>query len=121
MPQSAFYYPVGKYRIVIEPGTASEVLSQTVVYPVPFAPDWCAGLVNVRGDIFPVLDMHHVLLGEAKVRRVFRYLLWLQHEAMAPVVVGCDDLPRQLEQTASRDNVQEGTGQDMPVWVERVW
>nr|HPQ97703.1 chemotaxis protein CheW [Thiolinea sp.] len=75
MTQAAFYYPVGAYRIVLASGVASEILSRTVVHPVPFAPDWCAGLVSVRGDLFPVLDIHRVLLGEGGARREFRYLL----------------------------------------------
>jgi len=120
MTQAAFYYPVGAYRIVLASGVASEILSRTVVHPVPFAPDWCAGLVSVRGDLFPVLDIHRVLLGEGGARREFRYLLWLQQPAMAPVVVGCDDLPRQLALPVPAGE-PEDAGQDTPVWVERVW
>lgn len=115
--QAAFFYKVGDYRILLEPGIRSEVLTLDTVYPVPYAPDWCVGLSNVRGDLCPVIDMHGVLFKQPRPKK--QYLLWLQHEAFAPVVVSCDELPKQINvpDTAT----QSGRIPGMPGWIQTVW
>ncbi|HPY40555.1 MAG TPA: chemotaxis protein CheW [Thiolinea sp.] len=115
--QSAFSYKVGDYRILLEAGVRSEVLTLDTVYPVPYSPDWCAGLANVRGDLCPVIDMHGVLFKQQRPTK--QYLLWLQHEAFAPVVVSCDELPKQI--TIPDEAAQSGRIPGMPGWIQTVW
>lgn len=117
MAQTAFSYKVGDYRILLEPGVRSEVLTLDTVYPVPYAPDWCAGLSNVRGDLCPVIDMHGVLFKQQRPKK--QYLLWLQHEAFTPVVVSCDELPKQI--SVPDESVQSGRIPGMPGWIQTVW
>lgn len=117
MGQTAFSYKVGDYRILLEAGMRSEVLTLDTVYPVPYAPDWCAGLANVRGDLCPVIDMHGVLFKQQRPKK--QYLLWLQHEAFAPVVVSCDELPKQVNVPETSE--QSGRIPGIPGWVQTIW
>ena len=117
MGQTAFSYKVGDYRILLEAGVRSEVLALDTVYPVPYAPDWCAGLSNVRGDLCSVIDMHGVLFKQQRPQK--QYLLWLQQEGFAPVVVSCDELPKQIQVPDEAE--QTGRIPGMPGWIQKVW
>lgn len=49
-------FRIGGMHFLIGPGTASEVLDQTAVYPLPNSPPWLMGLINLRGDLVPIFD-----------------------------------------------------------------
>lgn len=116
MEQTAFCYKTGDYHIVLEEGMRSELLTLDKIYPVPFSPDWCAGLAAVRGELFPVLDMHKVLFNQERPEQP--YLLCLRHEAFEPIIVGCDSLPTQAEiQSAETNEHIPG----LPGWIRRTW
>lgn len=115
MTQNVFCYRTGDYHIVLEEGIRSELLTLDKIYPVPFAPAWCIGLVSVRGELFPVVDMHHVLLNQSTTEHP--YLLWLKHEAFEPVVISCDSLPKQIEFPTERSERIPG----LPGWIRQAW
>ena len=120
MTQTAFCYKTGDYHIVLEAGIRSELLTSDSIYPVPFAPDWCIGLISARGELYPVLDMHKVLLNSERPDKTS--LLWLQHPEFAPIVVSCEGLPRQIELPASGD-IEEGGERlpGLPGWIRHTW
>ena len=115
--QAAFCYRTGDFQLVLEPAIRSEILSRDRTYPVPFAPQWCAGLVSVRGELYPVIDMHRVLLNRARPEK--QYLLWLQHEQFAPVAISCDALPKQVDLSAADEDSQRLPG--LPGWIRNSW
>lgn len=113
MEQTAFCYKTGDYHIVLEAGIRSEILALDQIYPVPFAPDWCVGLAGVRGELFPVLDMHKVLLNQNRPEQP--YLLWLKHEQFEPIIVGSDSLPVQVE--IKQSDSDGGRIPGLPGWI----
>lgn len=117
MEQTAFCYKTGDYHILLESSIRSEILTFDDVYPVPFAPDWCVGLAGVRGELFPVLDMHKVLLNLSRPAQP--YLLWLKHELFEPIIIGSDSLPIQVEMK----NTEHGDGHipGLPGWIRSAW
>ncbi len=117
MSQTAFCYKTGEYHIVLETGIRSELLTSDSIYPVPFAPDWCIGLISARGELHPVLDMHKVLLNDERPDKTT--LLWLQHPEFAPIVVSCEGLPRQIELPATEDRGERLPG--LPGWINQAW
>lgn len=117
MEQTAFCYKTGDYYIVLEAGISSELLTLDTIHPVPFSPEWCAGLASVRGELFPVLDMHRVLLNHKRPEQP--YLLCLRHEAFKPIIVGCDSLPVQVEVNNDDDKSEHIPG--LPGWIRHVW
>ncbi len=119
MEQSTFCYKTGDYYIVLEAGIRSEILALNRVHPVPFAPDWCVGLAGVRGELFPVLNMHKILLNRNRPEQP--YLLWLKHEQFEPVIIGSDSLPVQMKPTHSADHSDNDHERipGLPGWIHR--
>ncbi|WP_020393955.1 hypothetical protein [Thiolinea disciformis] len=117
MTESIFCYPLGAYRILIESGIRSELITTTQVYPIPFTPTWCAGLTSVRGDLCIVLDMHRILLNGSLPPKT--YFLWFKPEHYKEVVIGCDGLPTTIDYPS--DDLAIDTPSTLPSWVQHVW
>ncbi|WP_089937374.1 chemotaxis protein CheW [Candidatus Entotheonella palauensis] len=61
MDISRFGFRIGQLRLLIQAGTLSEVITQTPIYPMPNVPSWFVGVMNLRGNLIPVFDLHHLL------------------------------------------------------------
>jgi len=55
-------FQVGELRLLIDPGTGSEVLARPRASPLPGTPPGFLGLMNLRGNLVPLYDLR-VLLG----------------------------------------------------------
>jgi chemotaxis signal transduction protein len=113
---SRFCYRIGSHSILLEPVIRAEVLTAHSIYPVPFAPPWCAGLISLRGDLHPVINMHWVV--ERRSSATQNQLLLIQHPRFPPVVLTCDGYPRQLKLSA--DDLVEHQGDNLPGWIPHV-
>lgn len=60
-------YRVGRHRLVSDFGDVLEILAVPPITPVPGAASWMLGVANVRGNLLPVVDLKHFLLGERSV------------------------------------------------------
>lgn len=56
-----FGFRVGQHHFLIQPKTYSEVMVQPHVYPIPNVPPWFLGVLNLRGNLLPVFDLHQFL------------------------------------------------------------
>ncbi|MFN3786006.1 MAG: chemotaxis protein CheW [Thiothrix sp.] len=92
---SRFCYRVGIHTVLLETDVQSEIVTGRTVCPVPFAPAWCRGLISLRGNLYPVIDMHWVL--ERRTSPTQTQLLLLQHHRFSPAVLTCDGYPRPLK------------------------
>lgn len=50
-------FAVGGIDYALETADVREVLRMVAVTPLPEAPDWLAGIVNIRGRITPIVDL----------------------------------------------------------------
>ena len=50
-------FRVGSLGLLVPQQTASELIGDLSVYPVPNTPPWFPGLVNLRGNLIPVFDL----------------------------------------------------------------
>lgn len=110
---SRFCYRIGQHTLLLETAIMAEVLMSQTIYPLPFAPDWCAGLVSLRGDLFPVMDMHKVVQGKSAPSNP--QLLLIQHPQFSPVILTCDGFPRQIKLTP--DDLKEHPAENLPSWI----
>lgn len=55
--RKVFSFRLGNERYGVEIGKVSEILRMDSIMPVPNVQDFVAGIVNVRGDIVPVIDL----------------------------------------------------------------
>ena len=60
----ALVVPVGAAWHAVEMAAVREVVHAAPTMPVPFGPSWLVGLVNLRGEIVPVVDSGEALGGE---------------------------------------------------------
>lgn len=110
---SRFCYRIGSYTVLMEADVVAEVLLRQSVYQLPFAPEWCAGLTSLRGELYPVVDMHRVLLGQGSPAH--HQLLLVRHPGFPPVILTCDGYPRQLK--LATESVHEQAGVRLPGWI----
>jgi len=61
MEISRFGFRIGQIHLLIQTATLSEVIIQTPIYPMPNVPSWFTGVMNLRGNLIPVFDLHDVL------------------------------------------------------------
>ena len=53
---TAVVVPVGEDRFAIDVQDVREVVAMPTLTPLPTAPAWISGVVNVRGEVVPLLD-----------------------------------------------------------------
>lgn len=111
--ENRFCYRIGSCLILMEAEILAEILTSHSIYPLPFAPDWCLGLTSLRGDIYPIVDMHRVLLGQSSDGR--SQLLLVKHPDFSPVILTCDGYPQQLK--LPTDLPPEQTDAKLPGWI----
>ncbi len=88
-------FRIGDIGLLIGQDTASEVLEQTTVYPLPNTPSWILGLVNLRGNLAPVFDVKQFLeLEEGATQEKRRLLILDQGEKAAGILI--DGLPQMV-------------------------
>lgn len=116
-PLTQFYYQVGTHALLLEPDTLAEVLMQVSHSPLPFPPNWCKGLVAVRGDFYPLVDMHYILYGQSSALQNPK-LLWLKPAHSSAIVITCDSYPKALK----FDNSPTPSTHDAPLpsWIHGV-
>ena len=112
-----FYYQVGAHALLLEPDTMAEVLLQASSSPLPFPPHWCKGLIAMRGDFYPLVDMHYILYGQSSSLKTSK-LLWLKPAHSSAIVITCDSYPKALK----FDSPPSTTAQEAPLpsWIHGV-
>lgn len=117
-----FFYSIGEFNFLIEKDLKVENLPKTAINKVPHVPDWCTGIISVRGVIMPVINMQEILNNELKLSpkesNSKTYLLMIEHKHHAPVALQLDRLPESV-------NIKQYTYSDpeknTPSWLERTW
>jgi chemotaxis signal transduction protein len=51
-------FRIGPLGLLVAPDVLTEVLREMPVFALPGAPRWIAGLLNLRGNLVPVFDLH---------------------------------------------------------------
>ncbi len=91
-----FYYSVGKLNLLLEQDIKAENLSQPKIYEIPHPPSWCSGIVNVRGNIVPVVNMHILLKTGERTSTKHSKLLLFHHDSLSPIIFQIDKLPSMI-------------------------
>jgi twitching motility protein PilI len=84
------------FGLLVAEGTLSEIVTEPVVYPIPKTPAWIRGLINLRGNLVPVFDLHILLgLGEPEADRKRLALVLGRGEGAGAVFI--DALPQAVD------------------------
>jgi chemotaxis signal transduction protein len=89
-----FGFFLGQMRLLITPGTHSEVAIQTTICSIPNVPSWFLGVMNLRGNVLPVFDMHQLLQMDNRRRELPTILLLDQGSDM--VALPIDGFPQSV-------------------------
>jgi len=71
--EAVFGFRVGSLGFLVTSNTYCEVIEQLQVNPLPNVEAWFSGLINLRGDLVPVIDLQ-LLLGETPATHKKRQL-----------------------------------------------
>lgn len=56
-PKIRYGYRTGSMRFMVPEGTVSELIHSTNIHHLPNAPKWVVGLINMHGNVIPVVDV----------------------------------------------------------------
>jgi len=92
---------IGDLGFLIAQQTTSELTDLLPICPIPFTATWLLGLINLRGNLVPVFDLHKLLqLEKRTVKKQMLLILGEGHSAGAIVI---DDLPIPLTFTNTEE------------------
>ncbi|MGB1310276.1 MAG: chemotaxis protein CheW [Leucothrix sp.] len=91
-----FYYTVSNQHIFLEAGIKTEIIEKRDVFPIPHTPDWCQGMISLRGKLIPVVDLQSSLNTSDETKVVQSPWLLVLEKAPFPQLAICiDQLPVQ--------------------------
>lgn len=97
LPVARFGFRVGGLGMLLPAGMPGEVVAQPRVNLLPGTQPWFGGLLNLRGHLVPVFDLHRWLGETANTARYLFAIGWGDHT----VAIWTDGLPEQRDIPAS--------------------
>lgn len=88
-------FHIGSLGFLLPPGAVCELLEPLPVHPLPMMPPWFSGLLNLRGQPAPVIDLRALCGATAHQENDKRYLLALGR-AENTVALWIDGMPEML-------------------------
>jgi chemotaxis signal transduction protein len=119
-----FFYSVGDLNFLFETDLKVENLSDITINKVPHAPEWCSGIISVRGVIIPIVNMHILLKDELKKlknktkQNKKPHLLMVEHDNHAPIILQIDNLPKVIN---IKDYTYSRSTNNSPDWQGKTW
>jgi len=98
-----FGFKIGRHGFVLEKTLTTEILIKPTIYTIPNSPKWVVGMVNLRSNILPVIDLSSVLRMQY-VNNPGDFVLVIDkgRESIALLV---DDLPKLLKNPTQAEQV----------------
>lgn len=84
-------FQIGDIGFLIAQQATSELSQPLAICPIPFTANWLLGLINRRGNLVPVFDLHKLLQLEA--RDIKKPMLLILGEGNSAGAIEIDDLP----------------------------
>ncbi|MDM8558148.1 chemotaxis protein CheW [Candidatus Parabeggiatoa sp. HSG14] len=84
---------MGNVGLLIAQLAISELSEPLEICPIPFTANWLLGLINLRGNLVPVFDLHQLLQMERSVEKGQLLILGQGQNAGAIVI---EELPKHL-------------------------
>jgi twitching motility protein PilI len=89
--ETVFGFHVGSLGLLVAANTHCEVIEQLQVNPLPNVEPWFSGLLNLRGNLVPVIDLR-LLLGESSIDNRKRQLFAIG-QGDKSIAIWIDGLP----------------------------
>jgi twitching motility protein PilI len=92
-------FKMGNLGLLIAQQATSELTDISQNCPIPFTASWLLGLINLRGNLIPVFDLHKLLQLQRPEQKKPMLLILGQGETAGAIVI--EDLPIHLSFTDS--------------------
>lgn len=127
-PYTRYGYTVGNLNFLIPEYTVSEVLQNPSIFSLPNSPTWIEGLVNIRGNIIPVMNIAK-LLKVPSDKKLENILILGKSDSGSAIGIMINKLPVSLEIGESvvktdsypdvlQEFIADGFAQNNSNWIE---
>jgi len=127
-PYVRYGYKIGDLNFLVPEKMVSEVIQTNKIFNLPNAPKWIEGLINIRGNIVPVMDVASFLNSRTKAKDK-NILVLNKPDSHSTIAIIINGLPVSLEHNDSKTKVEnyseslleyidEGFSQNNTDWVE---
>ncbi len=97
-------FHVGGIDLLIRPDTVAELVEKAEIFPIPNAPVWLRGLINLRGNLVPVYDLRSLLeVVDEGVGSAQRVLILDRGDNMVGLLI--DGLPESIRGIGTPTNI----------------
>ncbi len=87
-------FRIAGQNVLINRNIICEVVTNAYIYPIPNLPVWLMGLINLRGNLIPVIDLNNLLFPDNTAGRNTLLVIDRGEKAIATFI---DELPVSLE------------------------
>jgi chemotaxis signal transduction protein len=89
-------FSIGNLGLLIARQATSELSEVLQICPIPFTAAWVLGLINLRGNLVPVFDLHKLLQLPTQEKEVDKQMLLILDKGPATCAIQIDGLPIHL-------------------------
>ena len=126
-PYTRYGYKISNMNFLVPEETVSEIIQDTNIFNLPNSPSWIEGLINLRGNIIPVMNLDKYL--KKNNNKSTTILVLNNSEEKNSIALMIDELPVSLELNDSttttnnyplelQDYISSGFTQNKNDWVE---
>ena len=127
-PYTRYGYKISGMNFLIPENITTEIIQSPNIFSLPNSPVWIEGLINIRGNIIPVMNVSK-LLNKEKKESMTNVLLLDKTDTSPAIAILINDLPVSLEHNESNaatdgypdelmEYIQDGFVQNGNGWVE---
>lgn len=127
-PYTRYGYKIGDLNFLIPESTVSEVIQNPSIFSLPNSPSWIEGLINIRGNIIPVMNIGK-LIKNYNSEKLSSILVLDKADSSTALAVMINDLPVSLEIGEAKattnqypeillDYIKDGFNQNNLDWIE---
>ncbi len=96
-PEVRYGYRAGNMRFLVPKDTVSELLHNSKIYHLPNSPRWLVGLINLHGNVIPVVDVASYIGDEISHLQKSNVLAIGRNEAAIGVLI--DGMPEAIKES----------------------
>jgi len=103
-PYTRYGYKISDMNFLVPEEIVSEVIQEAKVFNLPNCPSWLEGLVNIRGNIIPVMNMDK-LLKKSNYDKSTTLLVLNNIDEKQSIAIIITELPISLEYNESKTKI----------------
>lgn len=115
-PEIRYGYQTGGMRYLVPKGAISELIQGIKIYHLPNAPKWVCGLINLHGNVIPVIDIVSMTGNEISHLSKSNILAIKNNESTIGVLI--DGLPEAITKNDDYDKYNNSINQ-LPVQIRK--